>query len=91
MATRAVGFAEEQALSASLGFSRLFRIQLAIDAKLRGWWEVQQLLELRHKMHLTASVEDVDSFLRGDHRIPIEIGSALLKLREVLDALKGPL
>src|SRR5262249_19752879 len=91
MAACAGSFSEEQGLPAHLGFSGLLGIQLAVDAQLRGRREVQELLEFRHEMDLAASFQDVDTLFRGDHRIPIEIGPALLKLRKVLDASEGSL
>ena len=91
MATGAVGFAEEQGLSAHLGFGGLFRIQLAVETELGGRREVQERLELCHEVHLATPFQDVGSFFRGDHRIPIEVGSPLLKLCEVFDASHGSL
>src|SRR5262245_49676892 len=86
MADRTVGFAEKHGLSVQLGFGGLFRIQLAINTQLGGWREVQEFLELGHEMHLAATFQYVDAFFRGDYRIPVEVGGALLKLSEIFDA-----
>jgi CheY-like chemotaxis protein len=40
-------------------------------------------------MLIDLAMPDMDG--RGDHRIAVELGGPLLELREVLDALQGPL
>jgi hypothetical protein len=66
-------------------------VELAVDPELRRGREVEQRQELGHEMHLAAALEDVHILLGGDHRIAVEIGRALLELREVLDALERAL
>ena len=47
--------------------------------------------ELRHEVHLAAALQHIHALFRGDDRIAIEIGRALLELGEVLDRFQGPL
>src|SRR4029450_12315337 len=91
MAARAVRLAEEKLLAAQLGLGRQRRIELAVDAELRCGREVEDLLNFGHEMHLAAALEDVDALLGRDHGIAVEVGCALLELREVLDRLERAL
>ena len=47
--------------------------------------EIEEFLELGHRVHLTAPFEGIDPLLLGDHRIAVEIRGALFKFGEVLD------
>src|SRR5665213_267102 len=91
MARRALRFAEKQLLPSELGFGGLLWIEFAKNVQLRRRWKVEQLLDLRHRLHLAAAVKNVDALLGGDDRVAIEVGGALLEFREVLDALQRPL
>ena len=42
-------------------------------------------------MHLTAPLQGVDALRRGRYLVAIEVGGALLELREILNRLKRPL
>src|SRR6185369_10625317 len=42
-------------------------------------------------MDLASSFENVDAFLRGNHRVAIEVCGALFELREVFHRLEGAL
>jgi len=53
--------------------------------------KVQELLEFGHRMDLTAALERVHPFLRGDHDVAVEVRGALLELREILDSLQRAL
>src|SRR5947207_216534 len=53
--------------------------------------EGQQLLNLGHVVHLTAAFERVHPLFRGDYRVPVKIGGALLELREILDRFQRAL
>ena len=70
---------------------RLRRIEPAEDVQLRRRREVEEVLELAHEMHLAAALERVDALARGAGMVAVEVGGALLELREVLDALERAL
>src|SRR5450759_984663 len=91
MAGTAPGLAGEQDLAAQFGRLRLLGVQAAEDVQLRRWGEVEQLLHLGHEVNLGAAVQNVDSLLGGNHVVAVKVGRPLLELREVLDALEGPL
>jgi hypothetical protein len=83
--------AEEDLLAAQLLGGGKRRVQAAKDIELRSRREVQQRLELAHEVNLTATLENVDPLLGRDDRVTVEVGRALLELREVLDALQRAL
>jgi hypothetical protein len=91
MAGRALRLPEEQRLPTELRRGGLLGVELAEDVELRRRREVQDLLELAHEVDLASALQDVDALLTGDHVVPVEIGTALLELREVLDRLQCPL
>jgi hypothetical protein len=91
LAGGALALAEEDRLSPRLCFARLARVELAVDPQLGRGREVEQLLELGHEVDLAAALQGVDPLLGGDDGVAVEIGRALLELREVLHALQGPL
>src|SRR5512145_1419425 len=62
------------------------RIELPVDSELGGRRKIQELLELRHGLNLAPTVERVDALLGSDDRVSVEVGRALLELREVFDA-----
>src|SRR5207249_2156519 len=88
---RALRLPEEESLPAHLRRRGLLGIELPEHVELRRRREVQDLLELRHVVDLAAPLEDVDALLRGDHGVAVEVGRALLELREVLDRLQRAL
>ena len=91
MTNRATRFAEEQCLAPQFLRTRLGRVQHSEHIQLRSRWEVEQLLNLRHKMNLTPTVENIHPLLGRNNRISIKIRSPLLKLREVLDRFERSL
>src|SRR6478736_450377 len=86
MARRALALVEEHVLTAQFLGARLVRIELAVETELGCWGEIEDLLEFGHVLDLGAAVERIHALLRGQHRVAIEIGRALLEFGEVLDA-----
>ena len=91
VAGRALALAVEHRLAAQLCLRGLRRIELAEHVECGRGREIQDVLELRHEMHLAAALQDVDALLRRDHRVAVEVRGALLELGEVLDGLQRAL
>src|SRR5450755_1035761 len=83
--------AKEQLLTAHFRNIRFLRIELPVHTELRSRGKIQQFLKLSHGVHLAPAVENVDALLLRDHRVPVEIRGALLKLGKVLDGLQSSL
>ena len=88
MAFRTSRLPEKQLLPAHFTGTRFLGIQFAINPELGRRRKVQDLLEFRHRVNLTAPIENVGTFFRGDHWVTIEIGGSLLELREILHRLE---
>ena len=88
---RALALAEEDLLAAHLALAGFGGVELAEDVELRRRREVEQLLKLRHEMHLAAAFEDVGALTRRVGRDAVEVGGALLELGEVFHGLERPL
>ena len=66
-------------------------VQRAEQIQLGGRREIEDVHELGHEMDLAAPFQDVHAFLRGDHRVAVEIGRPLLEFGEIFHALQRPL
>src|SRR5262249_9276375 len=53
--------------------------------------KIEQLLHLGHEVDLAATLQRVDALGGRRYRITVEVGGALLELREVLDRLERAL
>ena len=91
VAGAALPLAEKDGLAAQFRLARFARVEAAEQIELRGRREIQQLLNLGHVVHLTAAFERVHPLFRGDYRVPVKIGGALLELREILDRFQRAL
>ena len=87
----ALRFAKKQFLPAQLALAGFPRIELAINPEFGCGWEVEQRLELCHRVDLTSTLQRINSLLRGDDGIAVEVCRALLELGEVLDRLERAL
>ena len=87
----AVGLAEKDSLTPHLGLGRLFWVELAVNVQFRCRRKIEHLLELGHRMNLTAAFEYIYAFLGRNDVVAVEIGGPLLKLGKVLDCLERPL
>src|SRR5262249_50680049 len=78
-------------LAAQFGLRGSAGVEAAVKIQFRRGRKIQKLLELRHEMDLAAALQWVDAFLRGDHVVPVEIGGALLELREIFNRFQRAL
>jgi hypothetical protein len=91
VAGSALRLAEEQLFSAELGVRGERGVEAPVQREVRRGWEVEELLKLRHVLHLQAAVERAHALLRGEHGVAVEVSGALLELGEVLDARESAL
>src|SRR5690606_16035835 len=85
MAFRAAGLAEEKRLAAKLLLRRELGIETAERVELRSRREIEDFLELGHRMHLAAALQEVHALFLRDHDVAVEVRRALLELGEILD------
>src|SRR4029453_3328300 len=90
MTGAAARFAEEQHLAPALACGCLGRIESACHIELGSGREVEHVLHLGHMGHRDP-IEDIHALLGRPNGVAIEVGSALLKLREVLHGAEAPL
>ncbi len=83
---RALALAVEELLAAQLSGRGLRRIELDRTSSAGAGGEVENVLELRHEVHLAAALQDIHALLRRDDRVAVEVRRALLELGEVFDA-----
>ncbi len=91
MADGASRLAEEDRLAAQLGLRRLLLVEPAEVVELRNWREVEQLLELGHRMDLAAAFEVIGALPHRGVRFAVEVRRPLLELGEVLDRFERAL
>src|SRR5207245_11238384 len=85
------GLDEEKVFAARLGFGRFRAIEPAKNVQFRGRRKIQELLKLRHVMHLRTAVKNVQALLGGEDRVAVEVGGALLELSEIFNRLERSL
>src|SRR5260370_31843634 len=91
VASGTLPFAEEDFLAVKFLRRCFFRVELPEYVEFGRWGEIKNLLEFRHVMNLAAAVQDIDSFLGGDHRVSVEVGRPLLKFCKIFNSFQGPL
>jgi len=91
VARRAFRLSEKEVLSAEFGLRCFAWIELSVDSQFWRRREIEQCLELSHRVHLATALEGIDALLGRDHGISIEVGGALFKLGEVFHGLQRAL
>lgn len=87
----ALTLTEENILTTDFVLRGFGGVELTEDVKLRCGREVEQLLKLRHELHLTAALQDIYAYALSQHRIAVEVCGALFEFGEVLHALQRAL
>src|SRR5258708_8707398 len=88
MASCTIALAEEKVFAARLGFGSFRPIEPAKNVQFRRRRKIQNLLKLRHVMHLRTAVKNVQALLGGEDRVAVEVGGALLELSEIFYRLE---
>ena len=76
---------EEDLLPSEFRGRRLLRIKFAEYVEFGCGGKVEQRLEFRHRVNLGRPFQNVDTLLRGDYGIAVEIRRPLLEFRKILN------